>query len=248
MQSLFLAEVESYPMVVRLCKQYIDPGQQLSHNRTSRSGPIAQHCQQLDVLLIPDRMSTYFTLWVFLGMLSPFLLAEGADHCSEREGLVRLLPRRPLSNCLTECTQMTYHKKLQLEDNHNIRLSYCTEGDPGEYCWSTQLKCNIGESFVQAYVVLPVDVSVAGHEMLEVRATVPSATPLLRHNSPTTIADDCGLQYDVAPQFSTENTGNSFCIQVVSPVDSPVDFLKCPPFLVTFWERKSNQINQGGDG
>ncbi|KAL3042881.1 hypothetical protein OYC64_020740 [Pagothenia borchgrevinki] len=167
---------------------------------------------------------------------------------------------------------MTYHKKIQLQDNHNIRLSYCTEGptdpssgsaalsphkaepepaclpteggDPGEYCWSTELKCNIGESFVQAYVVLPVDVSVAGHEMLEVKATVPSATTLLRHNSPTTIADDCGLQYDVTPQFSTENTGNSFCVQVVSPVV----VLKCPPFLVTFWERKPNQINQGGDG
>ncbi|KAK5852159.1 hypothetical protein PBY51_023652 [Eleginops maclovinus] len=198
-------------------------------------------------------MSTYFTLWVFFGILSPLLLAAWAANCAEREGLVKLLPgqdsSRPLSNCLIECTETTYHKKIRLQDHHNIRLSLCTEGDLGEYCWSTELKCNIGESFVHAYVVVPVDVSVVGHELLEVKSTVPSATTLLAHNSSTTIADDCGLQYDVTPQFSTEKTGNSFCVQVVSPGGVVWDqVLKCPPFLVTFWERKPNQINLGGDG
>lgn len=148
-----------------------------------------------------------------------------------------------------ECTGMTYIKKLQLQDNHNIRLKDSTEGDLGEYCWSMELKCTIGESFRRAFVVLPVDVSSVGHEMLEVKATAPTNTTLLAHRSPSTIADNCGLRYDVTQHFSAEQAGASFCIQVTAQEDVLGDkVLKCPPYLVTFWQRNPKQSNQEGGG
>ncbi|KAF1377658.1 hypothetical protein PFLUV_G00203040 [Perca fluviatilis] len=194
-------------------------------------------------------MSGYFIAWVSFGILSSLLLVVGAVECSEKETLLKPVSntRTQITDCLMECTGMTYIKKLQLQDNHNIRLKDSTEGDLGEYCWSTELKCTIGESFQHAYVVLPVDVSADGHEQLEVKATVPTATILLTHNSPSIIADNCGLRYDVTPHFSTEKAGASFCVQVVAQEDVLGDkVLKCPPFLVTFWQRKPNQSNQEG--
>ncbi|TDH02158.1 hypothetical protein EPR50_G00170150 [Perca flavescens] len=194
-------------------------------------------------------MSGYFIAWVSFGILSSLLLVVGAVECSEKETLLKPVSNTgtQITDCLMECTGMTYIKKLQLQDNHNIRLKDSTEGDLGEYCWSTELKCTIGESFQHAYVVLPVDVSADGHEQLEVKTTVPTATILLAHNSPSIIADNCGLRYDVTPHFSTEKAGASFCVQVVAQEDVLGDkVLKCPPFLVTFWQRKPNQSNQEG--
>lgn len=198
-------------------------------------------------------MSIYFTVWVSFGILSSVLLAVGAFECSEKDTFLRPMPGRVSvthrTECLMECTGMTYIKKLQLQDNHNIRLQDSTEGDLGEYCWSTELKCTIGESFHHAYVVVPVDVSAVGHERLEVKATDPTATTLLAHNSPTTIADSCGLRYDVTSHFGTERAGTSFCVQVAAEDDVLGDkVLKCPPLLVTFWQRKPNQSNQEGGG
>ncbi|TKS84797.1 hypothetical protein D9C73_018435 [Collichthys lucidus] len=192
-------------------------------------------------------MSRYFSVWVSFGMLPPLLLAVGAIVCSEKETLLKPIPGTvtQLTDCLMECTGMTYIKKLQLRDTHNIRLKDSTEGDLGEYCWSMQLKCTIGESFKRAYVVLPVDISSAGHQMLEVRTTIPSSTTLHAHNSPTTIAESCGRRYDVTQHFSTETTGDLFCVQVVARGNN---VLKCPPYLVTFWQRSPNQSNQEGGG
>lgn len=231
-----------------MCKQGIDPVTLQENSKI-----LAQHRYSFDVLMILDRMLGHFTVWVFFGILSPFLLAVGAVECSEKEKLLRQIPGHVsvthLTDCLMECTGMTYIKKLQLQDNRNIRLTDSTEGDLGEYCWSMELKCTIGESFLHAYVVLPVDVSKVGHERLEVKATAPSETTLLAHNSPTTIADNCGLRYDVTTHFSTEGVGTSFCVQVATQEDVLGDsVLKCPPFLATFWQRNPNQSNQGSGG
>ncbi|XP_051268473.1 uncharacterized protein LOC127370448 [Dicentrarchus labrax] len=198
-----------------------------------------------------DRMTRYFTLWVFCGTMCSLLLAVGAFECSEKEKLLKLIPSTvtQLTDCLMECTGMMFIRKLQLQDNRNIRLKDSTEGDLGEYCWSMELKCTIGESFQKAYVVLPVDISSVGPEILEVKATAPTATTLHAHNSPATIAENCGLQYDVTQHFSTERMGASFCIQVVTKEDVMGDkVLKCPPYLVTFWQRNPNQSNQEGGG
>lgn len=191
------------------------------------------------------------SLWVSLGIMCPLLLAVGAVECLEKETLLKPIPSTVTqpSDCLLECTGITYVRKLLLQDNNNIRLKDSTEGDLGEYCWSTELKCNIGESFLQAFVVLPVDISAAGHEQLEVKAIAPTAATLHLHNSPTTIAESCGLRYDVTQHFSTQNAGTSFCIQVAIQEGVLGDkLLKCHPYLVTFWQRNPNQSNQQGAG
>lgn len=96
--------------------------------RTARSG--CEHRQELYDLVIWDRMSRYFTIWVSLGIVSPFLLAAGDIVCSEKEALFGLIPSTvtPLTDCLMECTRMTYDVKQQLQDQHNIRLKDSTEG------------------------------------------------------------------------------------------------------------------------
>lgn len=74
--------------------------------------------------------------------------------------------------------------------------------------------------------------------MLEVKTTSPAVTTLQAHDSPTTIAESCGLLYEVTQLFSGEDTGTSVCLQVATNNDvqeRPV--LKCPPYLVTFWQR-----------
>lgn len=75
-------------------------------------------------------MSTYFTVLVAFGMLSPLLLAAGEIRCSEPETVLRQIPSvaTQLTECLLECTGMTHIKKLQLQDNHNIRLKDSMEG------------------------------------------------------------------------------------------------------------------------
>ena len=89
------------------------------------------------------------------------------------------------------------------------------------------------------------DTSTVGHEMLEVKTTGPTASTLPAHNSPTAIAENCGLLYDVTQHFSAENVGTSFCVQVITQGD---EVLKCPPYMVTLWQRIQNQSNQEGAG
>lgn len=187
-------------------------------------------------------------VWVPLAMLTPLLLAVGAAECSEKQTLLKLMPsgiRQP-TDCLMECSEMTYIKKLQLRDDNNIRLRDSAEGDPGEHCWSTQLNCTIGESFHSAYVVLPVDASTAGHQQVDVRTADPSSAALHPHRDPTVIDDDCGLRYDVTQHFGAQATGTSFCIRLAAREDAAEgNLLRCPPYLVTLWMRK--QAN-GQDG
>lgn len=81
-------------------------------------------------LLILDRMATSFTVWVSCGILSSLLLAVGAIACTEKEILLREIPStltRP-TDCLMNCTRLTFIKKLKLQDDRNIRLKDSTEG------------------------------------------------------------------------------------------------------------------------
>lgn len=75
-------------------------------------------------------MSRYFNVWVSFGILAPLLLAAGAVVCSEKEKLLQLLPSKVTqqTDCLMECTGMTYIKKVELQDNRNIRLKDSSEG------------------------------------------------------------------------------------------------------------------------
>lgn len=196
-------------------------------------------------------MPTYIIVWISFGLLSPFLLAGGTVDCSEKEALLKPKPStmKKATECLVDCSRMTYRKKLQLQDDHNIRIRDSSEGDHGEFCWPTKLQCFTGESFLHAYVVLPVDVSEVGHEQLEVITTAPTVTTLHIHSSPSTIADSCGLRYEVTAHFSTPNPDTSFCVQIVTQEGDLGDsVLNCPPSLVTFWQRNPNQSSRQGSG
>lgn len=101
------------------------------HKWTARSEPKAQHSHHFYVWMILDsRMSRYFTVLVSFGILPPLLLGAGAIKCSEKETLLKQIPGvvTLLTDCLMECTGMTYIKKLQLQDNRNIKMKDSTEG------------------------------------------------------------------------------------------------------------------------
>lgn len=75
----------------------------------------------------------YFTVLVSLGLLTSStsrLPAAEANKCSEKEMLLRQIPRvaTQLTDCLMECSGMTFIKKLQLQDNRNIQFKDSTEG------------------------------------------------------------------------------------------------------------------------
>lgn len=232
-----------------------------------------------------------FTVLVSFVLLSRLLRDGGAITCTETKPLLRELGDRvsQLSECMLECSGMTYIKKMQLQDKRTIKFQVSTEGeapschlqshflnirlwltvlnsnhtyccclqalitrslfpgDLGEYCWSKELNCSIGESFQHAFALLPADTSAVGHQMLEVKATAPTVTRLQVHDGPTTIAESCGFLYEVTWLFSAEDAGTSVCLQLTTNNDiqgHPV--LKCPPYLVTFWQRNHPDRQEGG--
>lgn len=75
-------------------------------------------------------MSRYFMLLMSFGLISPLLPAAGEIKCSQPETLIRPAPNvaAQLTECLMECSGMTYVNKLQLQDNHNIRMKDSIEG------------------------------------------------------------------------------------------------------------------------
>lgn len=184
-------------------------------------------------------MSRYLSVWLWFSILTLLGKAVWTYECLEKETQLRPLPRDLPTDCLMECTRKTYVKKLQTQNQCDVQFTDCTQGDLGEYCWSTNLKCQVGQMFNQAFVVLPVDTSV--EEPVEVNTTSPAVTKLSVHMDPTIIADSCGLLYDVSPYFSPVNTGTTFCIQA-DKVPT------CPPYLVIFWQRSSNQAHQQSYG
>ncbi|XP_029693759.1 uncharacterized protein [Takifugu rubripes] len=190
-----------------------------------------------------------FTVLVSFVLLSRLLRDGGAITCTETKPQLRELGDRvsQLSECILECSGMTYFKKLQLQDKRTIKFQVPTEGDFGEYCWSKELNCSVGESFQHAYALLPADTSAVGHQMLEVKATGPTVTRLQVHDGPTTVAESCGYLYEVTWLFSAEDAGTSVCLQVTTNNDiqeHPV--LKCPPYLVTFWQRNHPDRQEDG--
>lgn len=69
-------------------------------------------------------------LLMSFGFLSPLRLAAGGIKCTQPETVLRPAPRvaTQLTECLMECSGMTYVNKLQLQDNRKIRMKDSTEG------------------------------------------------------------------------------------------------------------------------
>ncbi|XP_077398994.1 uncharacterized protein LOC144034240 [Vanacampus margaritifer] len=185
-------------------------------------------------------MRAYLAAWMSFCVQSSFLRASRAVECSGKETLLQPLssPLPQLTDCLKECTEMTYAREVQRQDHRNVRIEDSTQGDLGEYCWATTIKCNVHESFQHAFVVLPIHTSAVTPEALEVRW---AANALNAHTDPITVPDACGLRYDVSEHFGPGRRVDSFCVEVVGQRDSPAT-LRCPPYLVTYWQRSPTPI------
>lgn len=72
-----------------------------------------------------------FTVLLSLVLLSRLLRDGGAITCTETKPLLRELGDRvsQLSECILECSGMTYFKKLQLQDKRTIKFQVSTEGE-----------------------------------------------------------------------------------------------------------------------
>lgn len=70
----------------------------------------------------------YFAVLVSVVLLSH---VQGVIRCTEPKPLLRELPDgvSKLSECVLECTRMTYFKKLQLQDKRTLKFHICTEGE-----------------------------------------------------------------------------------------------------------------------
>lgn len=191
-------------------------------------------------------MSRYFSMWLTLCTFTLLVNVAWTDECL-RSGL-QPLPRNynPPTDCLMDCTMRTYIKKQLLHHTPTIQFKYSTQGDHGGHCWSTKLKCRVGESFDRAFVVLPVNITAA--EQVEV-TTSPAATRLSVHPPLPLISSSCGLLYDVTKHFNQDNTENSLCIHLSIQQHVPGDgVLRCPPYLAVFWQTDSSpaQVQSGG--
>ncbi|KAJ3605436.1 hypothetical protein NHX12_027483 [Muraenolepis orangiensis] len=200
---------------------------------------------------------SYLSLWMRVCSLSLVLVAVGTMKCTEQQSLIQEIPSSIVqpTQCLMDCTALTFTKKLELGDNRNIRLKDSTEEQHGnlkEYCWPLDLKCIVGERLQRAFVVVPVDLSVASWEHLEVKSTGPVVGTLRPHHGPTTLADDCGIRYEVTPIYrstpESPGAGQVFCVRVAREPLSGNGMLRCPPFLVTVWQPRSDQYKREGAG
>lgn len=68
-------------------------------------------------------------------LLSLVLRVKGAIRCTEPKPVLAELPDgvSNLSECVLECTGMTYFKKLRLQDKRTIKFQICTEGEASSH-------------------------------------------------------------------------------------------------------------------
>lgn len=73
----------------------------------------------------------HFTLLLSFVLLSRLQRVKGAIRCTETKPLLSELPVgvSQLSECVLECTGLTYFKKLRLQDKRTIKFQMCTEGE-----------------------------------------------------------------------------------------------------------------------
>lgn len=101
----------------------------LRGERTARSRPESRTKRLFCVGLMMGR--AYFTLLVSFVVLSHLVRVKGAIRCTEAKPQLREIPDgvSKLSECMLECTGMTYFKKLRLQDKRTIKFEICTEGE-----------------------------------------------------------------------------------------------------------------------
>ncbi|KAJ3605434.1 hypothetical protein NHX12_027481 [Muraenolepis orangiensis] len=76
--------------------------------------------------------------------LSLVLVAVGTMECTEQQSLIQEIPKSLVqpTQCLMDCTALTFTNKLQLGDNLNIRLKDSTEEQHGTPSFPLVLICS----------------------------------------------------------------------------------------------------------
>lgn len=129
-------------------------------------------------------------------------------------------------------------KKCFLDDKLHFN-AHCSTGEPGVYCWSTQIKSGSGERLQNTYIVLPVDKASDLEASLRLQPTFPHQHEELKAQSGlTVVSENCGLRFDVTGPFASSMTWPKFCVKIMPLRNSVVNDLKCSPFLVTIWLRE----------
>uniref|UniRef100_A0AAV2IR52 Uncharacterized protein n=1 Tax=Knipowitschia caucasica TaxID=637954 RepID=A0AAV2IR52_KNICA len=180
-------------------------------------------------------------------MVSLLVEAARAEECTG--GALRPIPSdlsRP-SDCTMDCIMKTYAKKILLHHSSSIVFKDSTQDGQGAHCWSTAHRCPPieGESFAQAFVVVPANATSAAAEEVEVST---GTTKLSVHPPLPLISSSCGLLYEVTQYFSSENTDTVFCIRLQTRLNSGDGTPRCPPSLLVFWQGSSPEAHQQSGG
>ncbi|KAL7843861.1 hypothetical protein SRHO_G00224000 [Serrasalmus rhombeus] len=110
-----------------------------------------------------------------------------------------------------------------------------------QYCWSPKIKCSPGQQLQNAFVLLPVDLSVVNGETLRLQVSSADVAVETLHQQAghSLLPSDCGLRFDVTEHLARK-LQQALCVKVLLQEHTAVGgALRCPPFLVTTWKHQS---------
>ncbi|KAG5272783.1 hypothetical protein AALO_G00169250 [Alosa alosa] len=200
------------------------------------------------------RMADLYSFLIHTSILSTlFMVTLAVDRamlCEEDSLLVEMSRDVEIpSECVLSCTAQTYGRMLLRQDIQTVRFKCSYTGDKGEYCWPTRISCSAGESLLQAYVILPVHKSTISGESPGLQTTSVTHKNLLRpHRGQVPLSDECGLFYNVMDYFGGTKWEPFFCVKVVPHHHILGESMRCPPFLVTVWQKQNHSPVNHGEG
>lgn len=145
-----------------------------------------------------------FTVLVSFVLLSRLLRDGGAITCTETKPQLRELGDRvsQLSECILECSGMTYFKKLQLQDKRTIKFQVPTEGKAPS--------CHLRSHFLN--ITLWLNVLKANHNHVTI---TPCCTPWLNALSfQETLGNIAGLRSWTAASGRASSTPTRCYLQI----------------------------------
>lgn len=122
------------------------------------------------------------------------------------------------------------------------KLILCVHvGEADDYCWSTRIKCSPGQRLQNAFILLPVDLSVVDRESLRLQIiSETNGATLHQHTESSLFPSECGLRFDVTEHVGAKDRQETLCVKIITQEQSTLGSgLMCPPFLVTTWEKWS---------
>lgn len=191
-----------------------------------------------------DRMVCVRSFWLHWGTLCSLLAVlfakDSVWDCSEKDSLTELpVDLDVLSECTLGCTALTYRRILESQERMTIRFKNSYTGEPDEYCWSTKIKCSVGQQLQSAIIVLPVDQPDENREIfrLQISSAEPAEETLHQHTGHAVLPSDCGLRFEVTEHLARKQGQLALCVKILLQEHDTVGrALRCPPFLVTTWK------------